>query len=158
MKYYVYTVLILFISCSGSYNKEEAREAENLAVLLDMSISDNFAAINKALEVWKTMPDEVRKTKNPVRNPYDFNIEAGNCKKYLEKFNKEVEKVTSLSIPPDLDDVIVKLRDLYSETCSIISDSAATFAIVSDFMQKSEPEYKKLRDKLTEIQADINRK
>ncbi len=158
MKLIISFSLAVLISCSGGYNKEDAKEAENLAVLLDMSIADNYADINKAVEIWKTMPGEVRNSKNPVKNPYDFNIETGDCRKYLEKIDKDIEIVTSLDIPADLEDVINKLRDIYAESCNAISDTNATFDTIKGYFEKSEPAYKALRNELTEIQKAISEK
>lgn len=157
MKYLATAFCLLLLSCSGKYDSKDVKEAETLAILLDMSITDVYSDINKALDVWNTMPGEVRNSKNPAKNPFDFNIETGNYSKNIERINKDVGKALALGIPSELEDIIRKFGEIYSAACKELSDPNTTYSKLSEFKAQTEPEYKKLRDELTAIQKEINK-
>lgn len=158
MKYILLLLIALLVSCSGSYDSKETKDAETLAILLDMSVSDIFADLDKAAAIWKSMPEEVRNTKNPVKNQFDFNIDTGKYGKHLSEIQKDIEKLTSGNIPSELEEVIKKLNEIYSLAYQEISNNNATYSKIIEFINKTKPEYKNVRDELTKIQEKISEK
>jgi hypothetical protein len=158
MKYMLLLLIVLLVSCSGSYDSKETKDAETLAILLDMSVSDIFADLDKAAAIWKSMPEEIRDTKNPVKNQYDLKIDTGKYAKHLSEIQKDIEKLASGNIPSELEEVIKKLYEIYSLACNKLNDQNANYSKIIEFINKTKPEYKSIRDELTEIQENISKK
>ncbi len=158
MKYRYLILALLLFACSKSYDETDVKKAEEVAILLDLNVSETFSDISKVLGVWETMPEQVRNTKNPVNNPLDFNVETGKCKKNLEELGKTIEEAVKGDIPAELEDVIENMHELYKEACKTITAPDATYDKVRKFRDKSEPEYKKMQESLTRVQDELTKK